>query len=33
MHECQSPYIVNFHGAFLSENNDVIMCMEYMDVG
>jgi mitogen-activated protein kinase kinase len=24
---------VNFYGAFLSDNNDVIMCMEYMDVG
>lgn len=33
MHECNSDYIVNFYGAFLSENNDVIMCMEYMDVG
>jgi len=33
MHECNSDYIVNFYGAFLSDNNDVIMCMEYMDVG
>ncbi|KAH8592693.1 kinase-like domain-containing protein [Bisporella sp. PMI_857] len=33
MHECNSVYIVNFYGAFLSDNNDVIMCMEYMDVG
>ncbi|RFU29917.1 hypothetical protein B7463_g6432, partial [Scytalidium lignicola] len=33
MHECNSEYIVNFYGAFLSDNNDVIMCMEYMDVG
>ncbi|ELR06844.1 STE/STE7/MEK1 protein kinase [Pseudogymnoascus destructans 20631-21] len=33
MHECNSDYIVNFYGAFLSESNDVIMCMEYMDVG
>lgn len=33
MHDCNSDYIVNFYGAFLSDNNDVIMCMEYMDVG
>ena len=33
MHECNSEYIVNFYGAFSSESNDVIMCMEYMDVG
>ncbi|KAL2758660.1 hypothetical protein ACRALDRAFT_1029114 [Sodiomyces alcalophilus JCM 7366] len=33
MHGCQSEHIVNFYGAFLNHNNDVIMCMEYMDVG
>ena len=33
MHGCNSDYIVNFYGAFLNDNNDVIMCMEYMDVG
>ncbi|GAO15313.1 uncharacterized protein UV8b_04866 [Ustilaginoidea virens] len=33
MHGCHSDYIVNFYGAFLNGNNDVIMCMEYMDVG
>lgn len=33
MYECNSQFIVNFYGAFLSESNDVIMCMEYMDVG
>ena len=33
MHGCHSEYIVTFYGAFLNENNDVIMCMEYMDVG
>ncbi|KAJ9165417.1 Kinase-like protein [Coniochaeta hoffmannii] len=33
MHSCRCDYIVNFYGAFLNENNDVIMCMEYMDVG
>lgn len=33
MHNTNSDYIVNFYGAFLSENSDVIMCMEYMDVG
>ncbi|KAM0333093.1 hypothetical protein ACHAQA_001751 [Verticillium albo-atrum] len=33
MHGCHSGNIVNFYGAFLNDNNDVIMCMEYMDVG
>ncbi|KAL2206046.1 kinase-like protein [Sarocladium strictum] len=33
MHGCHSDYIVTFYGAFLNYNNDVIMCMEYMDVG
>lgn len=33
MHSCNSEYIVTFYGAFLNENNDVIMCMEYADVG
>ncbi|KAK5133490.1 hypothetical protein LTR08_007627 [Meristemomyces frigidus] len=33
MHECNSPYIVNFYGAFVNESGDVTMCMEYMDCG
>jgi mitogen-activated protein kinase kinase len=33
MHGCQTDYIVTFYGAFLNDHNDVIMCMEYMDVG
>ena len=33
MHECNSPYIVSFYGAFLNESGDVTMCMEYMDTG
>ncbi|KAF2399586.1 Pkinase-domain-containing protein [Trichodelitschia bisporula] len=33
MHECNSPYIVSFYGAFMNETGDVIMCMEYADVG
>ncbi|KAF3018192.1 MAP kinase kinase (MEK) [Neopestalotiopsis sp. 37M] len=33
MHGCHSDYIVTFYGAFLNPHNDVIMCMEYMDVG
>lgn len=33
MHECNSPNIVSFYGAFMSETGDVIMCMEYMDCG
>ena len=33
MHDCTSPNIVTFYGAFLSNSGDVIMCMEYMDAG
>jgi mitogen-activated protein kinase kinase len=33
MHECNSPYIVSFYGAFMNDTGDVVMCMEYMDVG
>ena len=33
MHDCTSPNIVNFYGAFLHDSGDVIMCMEYMDCG
>ncbi|KAL5612201.1 uncharacterized protein BROUX77_002357 [Berkeleyomyces rouxiae] len=33
MFGCHSDYIVTFYGAFLNDNGDVIMCMEYMDVG
>jgi len=32
LHDCNSPYIVSFYGAFLSEG-DVCVCMEYMNVG
>lgn len=30
LHKCNSPYIVGFYGAFV-ENNDISICMEYMD--
>ncbi|KZM28571.1 Mitogen-activated protein kinase kinase [Ascochyta rabiei] len=33
MHDCNSDYIVDFYGAFQNDSGDVIMCMEYMDVG
>ncbi|MCO5598580.1 hypothetical protein L7F22_052677 [Adiantum nelumboides] len=32
LHECNSPHIVSFYGAFLAEPH-ICMCMEYMDVG
>jgi mitogen-activated protein kinase kinase len=32
LHECNSPYIVSFYGAYLSEPH-ICMCMEYMDKG
>ena len=33
MYECKSPYIIDFYGAFMNNTGDVVMCMEYMDVG
>ncbi|KAI8873560.1 Pkinase-domain-containing protein, partial [Ramicandelaber brevisporus] len=33
LHECNSPHVVSFYGAFLSGRGDVCMCMEFMDVG
>ena len=33
MHECNSPYIISFYGAFMNSTGDVVMCMEYMDSG
>jgi mitogen-activated protein kinase kinase len=32
MHECHSPYIVSFHGAFVADPH-ICICMEYMDKG
>ena len=32
LHECNSPYIVSFYGAFMNDG-DICMCMEYMDIG
>ena len=32
MHECNSPHIVGFYGAFYSEG-EINICMEYMDGG
>lgn len=32
MHECDSPFIIGFYGAFLHEG-DVVICMEYVDCG
>lgn len=32
MHDCNSPYIISFYGAFLSDPN-ICICMEYMDKG
>ena len=33
MHECNSPYIISFYGAFINNVGDVVMCIEYMDCG
>lgn len=32
MHDCNSPYIVSFYGAYLQDTH-ICMCMEYMDKG
>lgn len=32
MHDCNSPYIISFYGAFLCDPN-ICICMEYMDKG
>ena len=32
MHDCNSPYIISFYGAFISDPN-ICICMEYMDKG
>lgn len=32
MHECDSPFIIEFYGTFLQEGN-VVICMEYADCG
>ncbi|KAJ5110788.1 Dual specificity protein kinase FUZ7 [Penicillium argentinense] len=32
-HECNSPNIVTFYGAFQNEARDIVLCMEYMDCG
>lgn len=33
MHECHSPYIVEFYGAYLRSNTAVVLCMEYCNCG
>ncbi|KAI5948899.1 STE7 [Candida theae] len=33
LHECQSPYIIEFYGAFLNSNNTIVICMEYCNCG
>lgn len=32
LHECNSPYIVGFYGAYTSDG-EINICMEYMDGG
>lgn len=33
LHECHSPYIVSFYGAFFTTDGSINLCMEYMDLG
>lgn len=32
LHECRSPYIIEFFGAFIN-NNNIVICMEYCNCG
>ncbi|KAK5070563.1 MAP kinase kinase (MEK) [Lithohypha guttulata] len=32
-HECNSPYVIRYYGAFQNEARDIVLCMEYMDCG
>lgn len=32
LHECQSPYIIEFYGAFINKNT-IVICMEYCNCG
>ncbi|EGW34282.1 Serine/threonine-protein kinase STE7 [Spathaspora passalidarum NRRL Y-27907] len=33
LHECHSPFIIDFYGAFLNTNNTIVICMEYCNCG
>lgn len=33
LHECQSPFIIDFFGAFINSNNTIVLCMEYCNCG
>lgn len=33
LHECQSPFIIEFYGAFVNNNNTIVICMEYCNCG
>lgn len=33
LHECQSPFIIEFYGAFIHNNNTIVLCMEYCNCG
>lgn len=33
LHECHSPYIIEFYGAFINNNNTIVICMEYCNCG
>ncbi|KAL9620946.1 MAG: hypothetical protein Q9160_004599 [Pyrenula sp. 1 TL-2023] len=32
-HDCSSPYVIAYYGAFQNEARDIVLCMEYMDCG
>lgn len=33
LHECRSPYIIDFYGAFIDTNSTIVICMEYCNCG
>ncbi|CAK7891965.1 serine/threonine-protein kinase Ste7p [[Candida] anglica] len=33
LHECHSPFIIDFYGAFINNSNTIVICMEYCNCG
>lgn len=33
LHECRSPYIIEFFGAYINNYNTIVLCMEYCNCG
>lgn len=31
--ECNCPHVITYYGAFQNDARDIVLCMEYMDLG